>query len=121
MSYKGVTREVIKEGDGKTYPKKGDQLSMHYTGTFAGTNKIFDSSKSRGPFKFTIGQGQVIQGWDEGVMKMSLGEKAKLKIASDYAYGARGAGDVIPPNADLDFEVELLKIGNQGGGGCLLI
>jgi FK506-binding protein 1 len=62
------------------------------------------------PFTFTIGVGQVIQGWDEGVMQMSLGEKAKLHITSDYGYGARGAGGVIPPNADLVFEVELLQI-----------
>ena len=72
---------------------------------------VFDSSHKRGrPFQFVIGVGQVIRGWDEGVAQMSLGEKAKLFISSDYGYGARGAGNVIPPNADLIFEVELLKI-----------
>lgn len=77
----------------------------------ASNGEQFDSSLSRGrPFTFTIGVGQVIRGWDEGVMTMSLGEKAKLNISSDYGYGSRGAGGVIPPNADLVFEVELLKI-----------
>eukprot|EP00466_Bigelowiella_natans_P005561 jgi/Bigna1/49369/estExt_Genewise1.C_460012 len=120
----GVEKTTIKAGDGKTFPKKGDELTMHYTGTFSGTQKVFDSSVSRGqPFKFVIGIGQVIKGWDEGVMQMSLGEKAKLAISSDYAYGSRGAGGAIPPNSDLDFEVELLKIGGSGsdGGGCTLI
>ena len=71
----------------------------------------FDSSRDRGqPFSFTIGVGQVIKGWDEGVMQMSLGEKATLDITSDYGYGARGAGGVIPPNADLLFDVELIAI-----------
>ena len=71
----------------------------------------FDASRDRGrPFQFTIGIGQVIRGWDEGVAQMSLGEKAVLRNTSDYGYGARGAGGVIPPNADLNFEVELLGI-----------
>jgi FKBP-type peptidyl-prolyl cis-trans isomerase len=72
---------------------------------------VFDSSHKRGrPFKFTIGIGQVIRGWDEGVMGMKVGEKAMLNISSDYAYGPSGAGGVIPPNANLNFEVELLSI-----------
>mmetsp|Transcript_576 Transcript_576/g.1369 ORF Transcript_576/g.1369 Transcript_576/m.1369 type:complete len:84 (-) Transcript_576:120-371(-) len=73
--------------------------------------QVFDSSHRKGrPFTFTIGIGQVIRGWDEGVAQMSLGEKATLFITPDYGYGARGAGNVIPPNADLQFEVELLQI-----------
>eukprot|EP01064_Diplonema_japonicum_P027355 TRINITY_DN393_c0_g1_i2.p2 TRINITY_DN393_c0_g1~~TRINITY_DN393_c0_g1_i2.p2 ORF type:complete len:109 (+),score=24.97 TRINITY_DN393_c0_g1_i2:55-381(+) len=106
----GVVKEVLKAGDGVTFPKAGDRLSMHYTGTLASNGNKFDSSVERGPFQFQIGVGQVIKGWDEGVMQMSLGEKAILKISSDFGYGARGAGGVIPPNADLNFEVELLKI-----------
>merc|ERR1711862_711651 len=92
-------------GDGKTFPKKGDNLTMHYTGTLADTGVKFDSSVDRGePFSFQIGVGQVIQGWDEGVIQMSLGEKAVLHIPSAMGYGARGAGGAIPPNADLLFE-----------------
>eukprot|EP00992_Anisonema_acinus_P007811 TRINITY_DN3808_c0_g1_i1.p1 TRINITY_DN3808_c0_g1~~TRINITY_DN3808_c0_g1_i1.p1 ORF type:complete len:110 (+),score=23.28 TRINITY_DN3808_c0_g1_i1:33-362(+) len=107
----GVTKETRSAGDGRTFPKKGDNLTMHYTGTLASNGQKFDSSVDRGrPFQFQIGVGQVIKGWDEGVMQMSLGEKALLKITSDFGYGARGAGGVIPPNADLNFEVELLKI-----------
>merc|ERR1719353_1400869 len=106
----GVTKDTSVAGDNKTFPKKGDNLTMHYTGTLTDGTK-FDSSVDRGqPFQFTIGVGQVIRGWDEGVIQMSLGEKAKLTITSDFGYGPSGAGGVIPPNADLIFEVELLKI-----------
>lgn len=95
--------------DGQTFPKVGDALVMHYVGTLAADGSKFDSSRDKGrPFQFVIGIGQVIKGWDEGVMKMSLGEKAVLRISSDYGYGAQGAGGVIPPNADLIFEVCLL-------------
>ena len=106
----GVEVTTLTAGDGVTFPKQGDNLTMHYTGTLADGTK-FDSSLDRGdPFKFTIGIGQVIRGWDDGVMKLSLGEKAKLDISPDFGYGASGAGGVIPPNADLVFEVELLGI-----------
>eukprot|EP00542_Grammatophora_oceanica_P018928 CAMPEP_0194049274 /NCGR_PEP_ID=MMETSP0009_2-20130614/30209_1 /TAXON_ID=210454 /ORGANISM="Grammatophora oceanica, Strain CCMP 410" /LENGTH=119 /DNA_ID=CAMNT_0038695385 /DNA_START=121 /DNA_END=480 /DNA_ORIENTATION=+ len=118
----GVTKDIIKEGDGTNYPKSGDLLTMHYTGTLASNGKQFDSSVTKGrPFQFKIGIGQVIRGWDEGVMTMSLGEKAMLKITSDYGYGAAGAGNVIPPNADLRFEVELLAIGDKGGSSCNIL
>jgi FK506-binding protein 1 len=86
-----------------------------HSGTLAETGVKFDASRDKGrPFQFTIGIGRVIKGWEEGVIQMSLGEKALLKISSDYGYGARGAGGVIPPNADLLFEVDLLKIGDAG-------
>merc|ERR1712096_141855 len=105
----GVQVEPISPGDGKTFPKKGDQLTMHYTGTLAADGVKFDSSRYRGqPFEFTIGVGQVIKGWDEGVMQMSVGQQATLDITPDFGYGASGAGGVIPPNDELLFDVELL-------------
>ncbi|OLY83021.1 FK506-binding protein 1 [Smittium mucronatum] len=106
----GVTVDQITPGDGVHFPKKGDKLSMHYTGTLENGTK-FDSSRDRmKEFQFTIGVGQVIRGWDEGILKMSLGERAKLTITGDYAYGPRGYPGLIPPNATLIFDVELLKI-----------
>merc|ERR1711907_502880 len=110
----GVTKDITDEGDGKTFPKKGDKLKMHYTGTLADGGKQFDSSRDRGDlFEVTIGVGQVIKGWDEGVPMMSLGERAVLHITSDYGYGERGAGGDIPPNADLDFDVRLVSINGK--------
>ena len=109
----GVTKDVIKQGDELNYPKAGDELTMHYTGTLVSDGSKFDSSVDKGrPFVFKIGLGMVIKGWDEGVMTMSLGEKSVLTITSDFGYGAAGAGGVIPANADLKFEVELLAIGS---------
>ena len=106
-----VTKQIIQEGDGNTFPQAGQQLEMHYDGTLE-DGTVFDSSRRKGrPFKFVIGVGQVIQGWDEGVMTMSLGEKAKLTITGDMAYGPAGIDGIIPPNATLIFEVELLKLG----------
>ena len=103
--------DTIKEGDGKTYPKTGDRLRMHYIGTLADSGEKFDSSRDRDqPFDFQIGVGQVIRGWDEGIMQMSVGQRANLYIPSDLGYGAQGAGGAIPPNADLIFDVELLEI-----------
>jgi len=87
---------------------------MHYTGTLADGGKKFDSSRDRGDvFQLQIGVGQVIQGWDEGVVQMSLGERAILHISSDYGYGDRGAGDDIPGGADLDFDVRLVAINGK--------
>mmetsp|Transcript_12871 Transcript_12871/g.18800 ORF Transcript_12871/g.18800 Transcript_12871/m.18800 type:complete len:147 (+) Transcript_12871:10-450(+) len=125
----GVEKEIVQPGDGQNFPKQGDQLTMHYTGTLTDGGKQFDSSLTKGrPFQFVIGIGQVIKGWDEGVMQMSLGEKAVLKISSDYGYGARGAPGAIPPNADLTFEVELLAIGDNkapsfkgSGSSCIIM
>lgn len=128
MASDGVTIESLSPGDGVTFPKRGDNLTMHYDGHLASNNKKFDSSRDRNqPFEFTIGVGQVIRGWDEGVAKLSLGERAKLHIKSHFGYGARGAGGDIPPNADLVFDVQLLAIngvyqrnasGKRACGGC---
>ncbi|KAF4142085.1 FKBP-type peptidyl-prolyl cis-trans isomerase [Phytophthora infestans] len=106
-----VLPEAIQEGDNVTFPVRGDTMVMHYTGKLAKDGKVFDSSIDRGqPFQFQIGVGQVIRGWDEGVMRMSKGMKATLNIPAAKGYGMAGAGGVIPPDADLVFEVELLDI-----------
>lgn len=95
---------------GVTFPKTGQTAVVHYTGTLA-NGEVFDSSRTRNkPFRFTVGQGEVIRGWDEGVPRMSVGQRAKLVCSPDYAYGARGHPGVIPPNAQLTFDVELLKV-----------
>ncbi|EIV91808.1 FKBP-type peptidyl-prolyl cis-trans isomerase [Frankia sp. QA3] len=108
----GVSIEILSPGDGKTFPKKGDAVTIHYVGTLLSNGKKFDSSRDRGePFRTEIGVGRVIKGWDEGVPQLSLGEKAVLTITPDYGYGPRGFPPVIPPNSDLVFEVELLGIG----------
>ena len=106
----GFVVETIKAGTGLS-PKPGQTCVMHYTGTLSSNGSKFDSSRDRGqPFEFKIGVGQVIRGWDEGVAQMKVGGHYLLKIRSDYGYGARGAGGVIPPNADLTFDVELLAV-----------
>lgn len=105
----GVKIEVLSEGKGEEV-KAGNTVSMHYTGWLTNGTK-FDSSVDRGmPFETKIGVGQVIRGWDMGVIGMKTGEKRKLTIPSEFGYGPYGAGDVIPPNADLVFDVELLEI-----------
>lgn len=89
-------------------PKNGQRVTVNYTGTFT-DGRVFDSSVGKQPFTFIIGQGQVVKGWDEGVLTMKVGGKRILSIPSALAYGARGNGP-IPPNTDLLFEVELLAV-----------
>ena len=113
-----ITKDFVPdECERKT--KAGDQLSMHYTGTIAMSSKTgeggkkFDSSLDRGtPFDFALGQGQVIKGWDEGLLDMCVGEKRTLVIPPELGYGDRGAGGDIPGGATLQFTVECLDIGD---------
>jgi len=120
----GVDIETTKPGDGENFPQKGNMVQVHYTGTLTDGTK-FDSSRDRKqPLVFTLGVGQVIRGWDDGLAKMSKGERATLTCTHDFAYGERGYPGVIPPRATLVFDVELLdfkdvaKGGPDKGGSC---
>ena len=108
----GLKYYDFEEGTGDS-PNPGDMVSVHYTGWLEDGTK-FDSSLDRGaPFRFPVGMGQVIPGWDEGVATMKVGGKRQLLIPPELGYGEKGAGDAIPPNATLIFEVELLDIQKQ--------
>lgn len=102
--------DTLTEGTGPS-PQQGQTVTVHYTGTLTDGTK-FDSSRDRGqPFQFIIGVGQVIKGWDVGVAQMKVGGRAKLTIPGDMAYGAGGVPGLIPANATLVFDVELLACG----------
>jgi len=105
----GLGIKIVKQGDGPI-PKSGQEVVVHYTGMLQDGTK-FDSSYDRNtPFSFPIGQGRVIKGWDEAILKLNTGTHALLKIPPELAYGKRGAGTVIPPNATLYFEIEIISI-----------
>ncbi|XVF21317.1 hypothetical protein REPUB_Repub12eG0080600 [Reevesia pubescens] len=105
----GLKKKLVKEGEGWEKPETGDEVEVHYTGTLLDGTQ-FDSSRDRGtPFKFTLGQGQVIKGWDEGIKTMKKGENAIFTIPPELAYGESGSQPTIPPNATLQFDVELLS------------
>ena len=106
-SNRNVFKKITRNGSGKS-PSSGDKVTVEYKGYFQ-NGEVFDQSYGRKPFVFQVGVGQVIKGWDLGVLSMKCGEKATFYIKSDYAYGKRGAGGVIPPNTDLMFDVELLR------------
>ncbi|OCK93301.1 peptidyl-prolyl cis-trans isomerase [Cenococcum geophilum 1.58] len=121
----GVEKKIIREGNGVDFPKMNDVVTMEYTGYIydrsasESKGQKFDSSIGRGDLKTRIGMGQVIKGWDEGILGsltrsgMSLGEKATLIISADYGYGERGFPGHIPPNSSLVFDVELKAINNN--------
>mgnify|MGYP003663816217 CR=1 FL=1 len=106
----GLRYKMIQKGDGAK-AEKGKQVSVHYEGSLL-SGDVFDSSyKRNSPIDFQLGIGQVIPGWDEGISLLKVGDKARFVIPSDLAYGSAGAGGVIPPNATLIFDVELMKVG----------
>ncbi len=105
----GLRYKIIQKGDGVT-PEKGQTVAVHYKGMFA-DGGVFDDSYKRGnPIEFPVGKGNVIPGWDEGILLLKVGDKARFVIPSHLAYGEAGAGGVIPPNATLVFDVELMEV-----------
>ncbi len=108
MAIPGLQFETITAGTGPS-PKKGQAVTVHYTGRFLDGKKFDSSVDRREPFTFVLGAGQVIAGWDAGVAQMKVGDKVKLTLAPELAYGKAGYPGAIPPNATLVFEVELLS------------
>jgi FKBP-type peptidyl-prolyl cis-trans isomerase len=107
---KELMAQILQVGRGEQKVQPGDAITVHYVGTLVNGTK-FDSSRDRGqPFQLVIGVGQVIPGWDQGIVGMQVGEIRKLFIPANLAYGKQGAGNVIPPNSPLIFEVELISI-----------
>lgn len=115
LNIRTFEKNIITKGTGQT-PMPGNVVTVHYTGKLE-DGTVFDSSRGKklmifekDPFKFTVGVGQVIKGWDHGILQMQVGERAELICGPAYAYGARGAAPVIPPNSTLIFDVELLAV-----------
>ncbi|GMM58259.1 peptidylprolyl isomerase family protein [Maudiozyma humilis] len=108
-----ITKE-IPVAECKIKAAAGDLVSVHYTGKFLDNGEVFDSSYDRNsPITFKLGSGQVIKGWDQGILGMCVGEERTIRIPSDLAYGKRGAAGVIPPDADMVFDVKLMDASNK--------
>mmetsp|Transcript_4210 Transcript_4210/g.10690 ORF Transcript_4210/g.10690 Transcript_4210/m.10690 type:complete len:127 (+) Transcript_4210:1-381(+) len=106
-----VQVKVLCPGNGQDFPRPGDQVTVEYAGFLKNSPEPFDSSATRiNPLSFIIGTGQVVSGMEQGLLQMSLGEEAELFVPSEHAYGTSGAGEAIPPNADLTFLVKLVEI-----------
>ncbi|KAK3275775.1 hypothetical protein CYMTET_16111 [Cymbomonas tetramitiformis] len=110
----GIIVKSILPGDEKTYAVHGDVVAVEYTGYFM-DGKKFDSNVGKAPFRFVVGLGTVISGWDEVLLHLSLGERAEVTIPSEYAYGRYGSGDVIPPKATLRFDLTVIQISKKSG------
>ena len=109
----GIVKKVIKAGEDGVVPEKGQEVTVEYEGRLE-NGTVFDNSRDHGePLKIRIGEGQVIEGWDQGIMSMKLGEKADLVIQSKYGYGDLGSPPKIPGKATLIFTVELLQIADR--------
>lgn len=115
----GVVKKILRAGEEGVVPPEGKMVRCHYVGRFPESQQIFDSSRRKGrEFQFVLGASMVIAGWDIGVASMKRGELSILTCTSQYAYGPTGAGGVIPPNATLEFELELIGFDGEPGGGA---
>ncbi|KAL9641781.1 hypothetical protein ABK040_010469 [Willaertia magna] len=116
-----VDIDIIKEGDGKTFPKKGDYLTIHYKARVEHQSHDFDDSRTvKSPYTFKVGYRKVIDGWDKAFLsgQISLGTKAKLRITYEDAYYEKGASPYVPAKATVFYEIELLRISNSG---CIIL
>jgi|TARA_B100001540_G_scaffold271784_1_gene255737 FK506-binding protein 1 len=105
-----IEMEIIRAGDGKYYPKKGETVAVHYTMSLADGTEVDNTYKRRSPFRFKVESGQVVKGWDEAVKQLSVGEKASCMIPADFAYKDKGLSKLIPPGANLRVTMELIAI-----------
>eukprot|EP00929_Paragymnodinium_shiwhaense_P108753 TRINITY_DN75089_c0_g1_i1.p1 TRINITY_DN75089_c0_g1~~TRINITY_DN75089_c0_g1_i1.p1 ORF type:complete len:212 (-),score=58.69 TRINITY_DN75089_c0_g1_i1:626-1261(-) len=114
----GVTRETLVAGDGQTVAAVGDECAVHYTGMLAADGSVFDSSlQCGGPFVFNLGFDLVAGGWEGCVAEMTLGEKARIHVPAAFAFGAQGLENIVPPNADVLYEVQLLAVNGEWAAG----
>lgn len=112
----GVKKTIVSPGDGINFPQEGQNVTVHYTAKVIETGKVFDTTRMRGPMEFEVGGGKILVGLDIAVRNMSLGEQAQVNVSSNLAFGARGIGEgetAVPPNADVEFLMQLVGIGDN--------